>query len=521
MLGRTIINGVANQGRLEMYRQNADVLDGVKWLATLDSRACPVCGVMDGKVWQTDKLHEVKSPPLHPNCRCVLIPYIDIGDESQRPAEAENFDKLAEEEYNSRDKRKKDWDDLSYDYRKQLRYDTVKRWEKENPDKDAYRQLKGATFADYLQEQSPQFRREYLGKTRAELYEQGKLTLDQMVNPDTGFMRTLADLGVKPKEQPIETGKREDELKTLDIFDAKSIVESPKTKELFETYEKTSKPFNETIKEHIKELEKTRDSLSQEYPGMFDKDGFLNEKFKPARLPNETYNDYVPIYNQWVKEYNDFCKDNNRIFFTEPRDNENRYISESEKLADLLFDTSGKDNKLYGQLEGKFVKIPKDAKRGLNNVSKMLASLGWDDADISQLQVNIGRARSQSSGTEIRIALSGLYSLEIRPSIVSHEFGHFFGKNIITDGRFKKFYDEQTVGERPQRIRYGFRKDRKETFKKFKILMPSDYSQRFYGITNNGTETLAVFFEMVATDLPRLVRDYPEFYQAMLGLLKK
>ncbi|MDR3234947.1 MAG: hypothetical protein LBT46_15015, partial [Planctomycetaceae bacterium] len=31
MLGRTIINGVANQGRLEMYRQNADVLDGVKW----------------------------------------------------------------------------------------------------------------------------------------------------------------------------------------------------------------------------------------------------------------------------------------------------------------------------------------------------------------------------------------------------------------------------------------------------------------------------------------------------------
>ncbi|MDR3234944.1 MAG: hypothetical protein LBT46_15000 [Planctomycetaceae bacterium] len=79
----------------------------------------------------------------------ILRQNADVLDGVKRPAEAENFDKLAEEEYNSRDKRKKDWDDLSYDYRKQLRYDAVKRWEKENPDKDAYRQLKGAIFLPY------------------------------------------------------------------------------------------------------------------------------------------------------------------------------------------------------------------------------------------------------------------------------------------------------------------------------------------------------------------------------------
>ena len=100
ILARTTINAVANQSRLEMFRANADVIDGVQWLATLDHRTCLVCGAYDSKIWTQDKLYEVKVPPAHPNCRCVLIPYIDIGegidaDGSTRPAEAENFDLLA------------------------------------------------------------------------------------------------------------------------------------------------------------------------------------------------------------------------------------------------------------------------------------------------------------------------------------------------------------------------------------------------------------------------------------------
>jgi len=122
ILARTTINAVANQSRLEMFRANADVIDGVQWLATLDHRTCLICGSYDGKIWTKEKLYEVKVPPAHPNCRCVLIPYIDIGDGSERPAEAENFDLLARKKYEANSHAKKKYDELSYEYRRKLRY---------------------------------------------------------------------------------------------------------------------------------------------------------------------------------------------------------------------------------------------------------------------------------------------------------------------------------------------------------------------------------------------------------------
>ena len=89
-VARTLINGVANAGRMEMYQQNADVIDGVKWLATLDTRSCLQCAALDGRIWPPDQMDEVPRPPAHPNCRCAVVPYIDLGKEFEgnRPAEA-------------------------------------------------------------------------------------------------------------------------------------------------------------------------------------------------------------------------------------------------------------------------------------------------------------------------------------------------------------------------------------------------------------------------------------------------
>jgi len=194
ILARTTINAVANQSRLEMFRANADVIDGVQWLATLDHRTCLVCGSYDGKIWTQDKLYEVKVPPAHPNCRCVLIPYIDFGDAGTRPAEAENFDLLARKKYEANPHAKKKYDELSYEYRRKLRYaamETIRQQTGNSP----YRQVKGnMTFADYLKAQSESFQREWLGKMRFELYQSGKLSLDQMVHPDNGFKRTIEEL---------------------------------------------------------------------------------------------------------------------------------------------------------------------------------------------------------------------------------------------------------------------------------------------------------------------------------------
>jgi len=192
MLARTVINATANQSRLEMYQANADVLDGVQWRAALDHRTCMICGTYDGKIWSSDKMHKVKVPPAHPNCRCVLIPYINIGEGVTRPAEAENFDQIAKEKYEAKYKDKK-YDDLSYEYRRKLRYDAIKEYQEKGG--EPYKRTESSTtFADYLKGQSDEFQREWLGRTRFGLYKAGKLPLEYMVKPDTGFKRTVEDL---------------------------------------------------------------------------------------------------------------------------------------------------------------------------------------------------------------------------------------------------------------------------------------------------------------------------------------
>jgi len=62
MLARTLCNGASNAGRMEIYEQNKDVLDGVKFLGTFDSKTCPVCASLDGKIWATDEMNQAVRP---------------------------------------------------------------------------------------------------------------------------------------------------------------------------------------------------------------------------------------------------------------------------------------------------------------------------------------------------------------------------------------------------------------------------------------------------------------------------
>lgn len=79
----------ANDARMATFRKNADMFKGVRWLATLDPKSCPVCAALDGQEWTLDgdKLKgttvDFRSPPAHWNCRCTLtaIPRTDAIDE--------------------------------------------------------------------------------------------------------------------------------------------------------------------------------------------------------------------------------------------------------------------------------------------------------------------------------------------------------------------------------------------------------------------------------------------------------
>lgn len=66
MVTRTAVNHTAARAREETYRQNEDVVQGVQWVAILDSRTSTVCASRDGNVYEIDK---GPRPPAHPNCR--------------------------------------------------------------------------------------------------------------------------------------------------------------------------------------------------------------------------------------------------------------------------------------------------------------------------------------------------------------------------------------------------------------------------------------------------------------------
>ncbi len=74
-IARTEIQRTANAAALATYRANADVVQGVEYLATLDSRTCPVCAPSHGQTWD---LEDPAAPaiPRHPRCRCFYAPVL-------------------------------------------------------------------------------------------------------------------------------------------------------------------------------------------------------------------------------------------------------------------------------------------------------------------------------------------------------------------------------------------------------------------------------------------------------------
>lgn len=87
---RTVVQTAANNGAVEVYRRNSDVLSGYTWITANDERRCADCAAMDGKNF---KLDDTMRPPLHPQCRCGVVPLIAEDwktREDERPRETFN-----------------------------------------------------------------------------------------------------------------------------------------------------------------------------------------------------------------------------------------------------------------------------------------------------------------------------------------------------------------------------------------------------------------------------------------------
>lgn len=156
---RTVRSHVANQAYHESFVQLGFKYE--RFIATLDGRTSKLCASLDGSVWEiNDPARRV--PPLHPNCRSILVPVEKDG-------------QLVGERPFVMDERKVK--DIPKDERDQLIGQI-----------DA-----NTTFKEFFKKTDDFFQKEWLGPKRYKLYKEGKFDFDKFFDPE-GQLYTLDQL---------------------------------------------------------------------------------------------------------------------------------------------------------------------------------------------------------------------------------------------------------------------------------------------------------------------------------------
>lgn len=189
MIARTAVNHVSTAARQATWEANADIIKGVRWVATLDGRTSPVCQSRDGHVYPIDS---GPRPPAHPNCRSTVAPVLDgetivgerptVTDTRTRRAREVDFRKEAQAKAGAK------WKDMSAAERNAAVKARRDVWADEN-----IGQAPSTTnYQDWLRGQSKEFQDEVLGAGKAKLFRDG-MPLEKFVD-ETGRPYSLQQL---------------------------------------------------------------------------------------------------------------------------------------------------------------------------------------------------------------------------------------------------------------------------------------------------------------------------------------
>ncbi|SEO13511.1 minor capsid protein [Acinetobacter sp. yr461] len=158
---RTVRSHVANQAYLNSFTQIG--FEYVRLVATLDGRTSKLCASLDGAIWEI-KDPAKRVPPLHPNCRSILVPVEKDG-------------RLVGERPFVMDERRVK--DIPKEERSQL-----------------IGQLDAnTTFKEFFKKTDDFFQKEWLGPKRYRLYKEGQFDFDKFFDPE-GRLYTLDELRV-------------------------------------------------------------------------------------------------------------------------------------------------------------------------------------------------------------------------------------------------------------------------------------------------------------------------------------
>lgn len=189
MIARTAVNHVSTAARQSVWDANADILEGLRWVSTLDGRTSDVCASRDGTVYPLDSGPRT---PGHPNCRSTMAPVVKgekiVGTRATvtdtRTRRQREIDFRAEAKTAAGSK----WSSMSTSQRNEAIAFRRQNWINENigsvPNKVNYQK--------WLEGQSEAFQNDVLGPGKAALFRQG-VPLDKFVDAN-GKPYSLQDL---------------------------------------------------------------------------------------------------------------------------------------------------------------------------------------------------------------------------------------------------------------------------------------------------------------------------------------
>jgi SPP1 gp7 family putative phage head morphogenesis protein len=542
MIARTTLNGVANNSRLGVFEANSDFLDGVQFLATLDSRTSTICATLDGTIWTMEEVKAglVKRPPLHPNCRSVLIPYIklegedspeDLEEGEGRAAEREDFEKMAEDRHNAKvaeTGKGKKWKNLSYEYRKYKVYREMDEYQKKTGNRGYKNLPPNTTFEEYFKKQPESFQRNWLGKMKYDAYKAGRLQFKDLVNPRTGYVQSVNDLKkagkiiAQDKLQKSETNLSNTKSQNIPPTNADEFIKQVKQRDI--QYDKELDKLKLELQKDIDVLKNEYQDISDILAGKKSSNKSVSElsryqsqiidKIKKTKLEGELKQDV--IIEKRSKEYLEILFPN-----TPPSDN--------PKVVFENVDNKIKNKKVLSSIDA--------GKEYMERV--VYNSGGYTDTTQYTIQPATKRYgscyRNNTKSIEINEKESSIFA------VFMHETAHGLSYNIpelrtklqsflagIEDKNSGKqtFYKEY-FDEFGQKFKVDFK------YKSTTIPMPSHYCT-YINKLGNCEELLTMFFTCLCDDTTRrsdmnsviknpsdFAKQYPDYFNAILALLKK
>jgi len=167
-LVRTAVGYASNRGQLDTFHANADILDGVRYLATLDDRTTDICLSLDGEEWDLDDpAIVVPGRDTHYGCRSVLTPIIA-------------WQRLGLPEPPIPDRMARDLSTVS-DADLERRISARRR---SGSLGKVTRVPSGQVASEWFRRQRPAVQNHMVGKGRADLFRRGEITLKDLITRD-------------------------------------------------------------------------------------------------------------------------------------------------------------------------------------------------------------------------------------------------------------------------------------------------------------------------------------------------